>query len=392
MSNQIFISASSIYSFDCCDGLVISRLKSPRLKLDYDYLEKGKIFHSLFETFGDDTDHSRSIEQIADEYEESEIVKDRYLSREYYQYLSNDFKEVRFNLTNFFENPDFILSGRTDAGAVYDDKKLIVVIDYKSSREVSQKDVEQIKTYIVLINELKEYINPKYKNYRVEGLLDYIFIDELLPVRLSTSQINLYKANIKNIVQSTLTKIISYLEKKDDISIEYNFGSHCTLCPSKGTCPVHKTIVNATSVYLYGEDVENTNDVDLVKEYTTLSNFSKIIKNRLESLRSSLEFKSESTSIPNVKPSFRKNYSIAPQIFKDNILTYADENKLDYRNIFIDVSNDLIKPLNSKQISSKIPNYLKDAFETSKNLKSVSRSIRIVDPQKDEQDSLSDFY
>ena len=28
----------------------------------------------------------------------------------------------------------------------------------------------------------------------------------------------------------------------------------------------------------------------------------------------------------------------------------------------------------------------------SKNIKSISRSIKIVDPQKDEQDSLSDFY
>lgn len=391
MSEKIYISASSIYSFDCCDGLVISRLKSPRLKLDYSYLEKGKIFHSLFETFGDGTELSNSIENIADEYEDSEKVKELFQSRDYFDFISDEFKEVRFNLENFFENPDFILSGRTDSGAVYHDKKLIVVIDYKSSREVSQKDVEQIKTYIVLINELKEYINPIYKDYRVEGLLDYIVIDELLPVRLSTKQINLYKSKIKNTVQTTLTKIISYLEKKDDISIEYNFGSHCSLCPSKGTCPVHKTVSQAASAYLYGGNVENTNS-DLLDEYNTLNRFSKIIKNRLDSLRESLEYRTLQQNIPNIKTSYRKNYSLEPGIFKERVLEYADTNEINYRNIFIDISNDLIKPLTTKQIKSKMPEYLKSAFEESKNIKTVSRSITIVDPQKDEQDSLSDFY
>lgn len=391
MNEKIYVSASSIYSFDCCDGLVISRLKSPRLKLDYSYLEKGKIFHSLFETFGDGTELSKSIEEIADEYEDAEKVKELFQSRDYFDHISNEFKEVRFNLQNFFENPNFILSGRTDSGAVYHDKKLIVIIDFKSSREVSQKDVEQIKTYIVLINELKEFINPIYKDYRVEGLLDYIVIDELLPVRLSTKQISLYKSKIKNTVQTTLTKIISYLEKKDDISIEYNYGSHCTLCPSKGTCPVHKTISQAASAYLYGGDVENTNS-ELVEEYNTLTRFSKIIKNRLDSLRESLEHRTTEENIPNIKTSYRKNYTLEPGIFKERILEYADTNEINYRNIFIDISNDLIKPLTTKQIKSKMPEYLKSAFEESKNIKTVSRSITIVDPQKDEQDSLSDFY
>lgn len=391
MDQNIYISASSIYSFDCCDGLVISRLKSPRLKLDLSYLEKGKIVHSLFETFNDNTELSNSIETLAEEYEDIEDIKSLFESRDYFPFISSDFKEIRFELDNFFENPSFILSGRTDSGAVFHDKKLIVIIDFKTSREVSQKDIEQLKTYIILINAIKEKINPIYKNYRVEGLLDYIVINELLPVRLSENQIRVYESKIKNIVQTTLTKILKYLDKVDDISIEYNYGSHCSLCPSKGTCPVFKTISEATSVYLYGPNVEN-NIQTIIDEYNTLYKFNKIISARLESLKSSIEIKDFNTKHKDVKISYRKNTKIVPELFKEKILDYADTNKLDYRNIFIDISNDLIKPITQKNIKNKIPTYLIDAFAESKNIKSITRSISIVDTEKDEFNTLSDFY
>jgi len=352
---EIVISPSMIYGLWKCDGLVLANSLLPRTNNnDISYLKRGKLLH-----LGLELDGQKSVRA---NYTMSKIEKDEGLveavkvwkHRDYYPNLTPELKEKSFRIPNYFETNTITVAFELTVDAGVQKSNHLTIIDYKSSRERSVKDVEQMKGYISAMKTLHPDMN-------IDGVIDYLVIDNLVYVMMTNTEIVEFNIKVRGRIQEIIDAYVNFLETGSTKAIHFEVGDHCGLCPSKGRCRMHQEVVGAATTFLNEANVDFSEVPDVLSsEYEKVCDLIKQLGSRKDALSKAILriAKDQDIKFDGVNIITKSSPRVIPEILHRSIERRIKETKgLSHRRVLNDVF-EFTKLSITKESVTNMPEYL----------------------------------
>lgn len=400
-AGQIRISPSMIYGMNACDGYTFARILLPRLKMsEEDFLTKGKVFHQALEHYGLGDEASKklqeAVEKDSDLKDQMEVMK----GREYLDKIPPELREFKVGIIPLVKMGEYYihLTGSIDAAYLDEDQKTLVLVDYKTSRLRSKKDVLQMKCYIVIVKHLGMKELSKItgfdipEDYSVRGLVDYANpeVDQMVPVQFNLGE----EEELKNILlsssQRVLSMYINFIETGEVGDIDFGAGEHCRLCSIRGRCPVYREVAEAASRFLDANPEISSELEDLEEELITLKNLSKTITVREAAVTKAIMQKAyEGSSTIRTKVTNKTSRFLAPELLTTNVRSYSEAREIPPETVVTDLLT-LGKVSFTRDQIKELPEYLRDAVVDSTVMDIGKDHLRVQSEKKKNSDPVNE--
>lgn len=306
--DTIIVRPSGIAGMITCDGYLLARHLLPAVKdPSKSFLTRGTMTHLAIETIDIETELAEEVKEYIDKDEKIKEATDKIQKRNYYKYAPVDLREKFLFIKDPFDTGIFDFRTKVDQILYNPEDKILTFLDYKTSHAPHSRDVTQVYGMIWAYYKMgpegfKERTGYDTTGFTVEGLLDYVFLDDvILNIRPTIDEIDELEIEIRK----TLTNVLNFLkvaEENNDMSLAdeqltYNVGYQCSLCPAKGKCRHYSTVNNATINYLKEDFHTTTPTSELVNELRVAEELAKRLKVRIDTIESAILARADADKI-----------------------------------------------------------------------------------------------
>jgi len=299
------ITGSAVHAIGICDGYILSRLLLPSQKLLKAFINKGRSFHQAIADVPMEPEPELVESGLFDAEEDEEPSEEEQAhmmevakSRPYFKNRVAFLTEKELTIEKISPLGIIHLGGTPDTCSFDREANHLFVIDWKTSRLISARDIIQLKTYILLIIEnldaIADGLGLSYEakmRLTISGIVDYVDIDRQLTVICPPDQVAEHR---KWLVQETgrLEQMIVSIVHGIEPRVEYSASGLCTMGSLRGVCPEYRKSATAAHNFVdSAKPVPEAITVDtpaLLAEFEDVKGLIKLLTLRAKALQDAI--------------------------------------------------------------------------------------------------------